>query len=91
MLKIYTFKDTKAHAHRTPWFQPSHGEAERFAMNIMGENEKDLPGYFRDIAKYPHDFEIYYHGDFDVTEGKIKTLDAPQHIINCSNLKKVGQ
>lgn len=89
MTKIYTLRDAKAESHNLPWFQKTHGEAERFVKSILGEDPKSLPGYYQNVSKYPQDFDLYYLGEFEEHSGKMTLLDAPQHIINCANAKAI--
>lgn len=85
-MKIYTLRDAKAGSHNLPWYQKTHGEAERFVKSIISENPKDLPGYYQNVAKYPQDFDLYFLGEFSEGSGKMELLDAPQHMVSVSSL-----
>lgn len=74
LLKMFTIRDSKAEVYNTPFFQKTHGEAERSFRQLVTD-EKSMPG------KYPEDFDLYYVGDFDDQSGKLKALDTPQHML----------
>lgn len=84
---MYTLRDSKGKYHNLPWYQKTHGEAERFVKGICSEDSKSLPGYYQNVSKYPQDFDLYHLGEFDEETGKMHLVDAPQHIINCQQLK----
>lgn len=74
LLKIYSIRDTKGEVFNTPFFQKTHGEAERNFRQLVSD-EKSL------VSKYPLDFNLYYIGEYDDQTGKIEPLTAPQHIM----------
>jgi len=88
-MKVYSIRDSKSQSHQMPWYRQTQGEAERFLLDIMGEDPSKLPAPYNHVAKYSHDFDMYYLGEFDPSSGKFKLLDAPQHVINCDQLKSV--
>lgn len=85
-MKIYSLRDAKAEAHNLPWYQKTHGEAERFVKDILTTNPKELPGYYANVAKYPQDFDLYFLGSYDANSGKMDILQAPQHMVSCASL-----
>lgn len=87
MVKMYSLKDTKGQIFNVPLYQRTHGEAERFCTTILKTPPAELPGYYKNMAEYPHDFDLYFIGTFNEDDGKIQILDAPQHLINCDSLK----
>lgn len=83
LLKIYSIRDSKAEVFNQPFFQKTHGEAERNFMSLV-QDEKST------VWKYPDDFDLYYLGDFDDQTGKLTKLDTPQHIAKAVMLKKAS-
>lgn len=82
-LRIYSIYDQKSEVFNTPFFQQTHGEAERSFRSAVND-EKTL------FSKYPEDYDLYYIGDYDDNEGKIKPEPSPQHMvkaIQCVNKK----
>lgn len=71
-LKIYSIRDTKAEVFHPPFFQKSHGEAERSFSELL-RDEKSL------IYKYPEDYDLYYLGNYDDQTGKITPNNSPEH------------
>lgn len=80
-LKIFSIRDTKGEIYNTPFFQKTHGEAERSFTSLMNDQNTM-------IAKYPEDFDLYFIGEFDDQSGKITHLDSPQHLVKAINLRK---
>jgi len=76
-LKIYSIRDSKGEVYNTPFFQKTHGEAERNFRQLVSD-EKSL------VSKYPLDFNLYYLGEYDDQTGKIDPLPAPQHIMEAA-------
>lgn len=72
-LKIFSIRDSKGEAFGQPFFQKTHGEAERNFKTLVSD-EKSM------ISKFPEDFDLYYIGEYDDQKGLIKSLDTPQHI-----------
>lgn len=87
-LKMYTIRDSKAEMYHPPQYLATHADAERWLKNIVTESPDKLPGIYRNIAKYPEDFDLYYLGEFDDGTGKVSSLDTPQHIIKATNVKQ---
>ena len=57
-LKIYSIHDTKAEAYNTPFFQQTHGMAERIFTDESNNPESNL-------NKHAEDFTLFYLGEFD--------------------------
>lgn len=76
-LKIFTIRDTKGEVYNTPFFQKSHGEAERNFRECT-KDEKSM------IHKYPDDFDLYFIGTYDDQTGLVSSLDTPQHVLKAS-------
>lgn len=80
-LKIYSIRDSKGEIYKSPFYKTTHGEAERDFHTIV--NNKDTL-----VAQYPEDFDLYHIGTFDDNNGKIRSLDTPEHIIKAVNCVK---
>lgn len=80
-LKMYSVRDAKGETYSPPFLAKTPGEAERMFNNEV-HNEKSQ------ISKYPEDFDLYQLGTYDDVTGKIKPLDAPQHVVKAINLLK---
>jgi len=76
--KVYAIRDCKAQVYNTPFFQNSHGEAER-SFDQLVKDEKSM------VAKYPDDFDLYYIGDYDDQLGTLVPQSTPQHIAKAVN------
>lgn len=72
--KMFTIRDAKAESFHNPFFQLSHGEAERSFRTAVNDEKTQL-------HKYPEDFDLYYLGEFDTNNGTFQSLDTPQHVI----------
>lgn len=72
-LKIFSIRDSKAEVFNTPFFQKTHGEAER-TFKELANDEKSM------ICKYPEDYDLYYLGEYNDQNGLISPLPTPQHI-----------
>lgn len=79
-LKLYSIRDSKGEVFHPPFYQKTHGEAER-SFNKLVHDEKSM------IAQYPEDYDLYFHGEFDDQTGIFETLQTPQHIIKAVMLK----
>lgn len=79
--KVFTIHDTKAETFNPPFFQPTHGEAERNFRSAMNDPKTTF-------NKYPEDFDLYYLGEYETNSGKFKTLDSPQHMLKGSLVLK---
>lgn len=77
-LKVFSVRDAKAEVYNQPFFQKTHGEAER-TFRQLANDQKSM------INQYPDDFDLYYLGDFDDQTGLMTTLKTPQHIIKAVN------
>ena len=73
ILKVYSIRDQKAEVYNQPFFQKTHGEAERNFQTLVKDNKST-------ISQYPEDFDLYFVGEYDDQKGVFKTLDTPQHI-----------
>jgi len=79
-LKVFSVRDSKAGCFNVPFFQKSHGEAER-SFSMLLQDDKSM------ISKYPDDFDLYYVGDFDDQDGVFNALETPQHVVKAVALR----
>jgi len=79
LLKIYSIRDTKGEIYNTPFYQRTHGEAERNFKTVASDSKST-------ISQFPEDYDLYYLGEYDDQTGKIKSLDKPQHITKAINV-----
>lgn len=79
LLKIYSIRDTKGEIYNTPFYQRTHGEAERNFKTVASDLKST-------ISQFPEDYDLYYLGEYDDQTGKIKSLDTPQHITKAINV-----
>lgn len=80
-LHIYSIRDQKGEAFLTPFFQKTHGEAER-SFRELTKNKDSL------VSKYPEDYDLYHIGKYDDQTGVIQPNDTPQHIIKAVQAKE---
>lgn len=80
LLKIFTIRDLKGEIYNAPFFQRSHGEAERNFASLSTDGKSM-------VAQHPEDFDLYYLGLYNDQTGKIECLDTPQHVIKAVNVK----
>jgi len=73
-LKMFTIRDSKGEVFHPPFFNHTHGEAER-NFHELTKDEKSM------IAKYPEDYDLYYLGTYDNQTGKITSLETPEHMV----------
>lgn len=79
ILKAFTIRDSKGEVYNVPFFQKSHGEAERNFRELVNDKQS-MP------SKYPEDFDLYWIGDYDDTTGKLIPVDTPQHCVKAVQL-----
>lgn len=79
-LKIYSIRDSKADLYNPPFYQKTHGEAERSFAQLTKDSKST-------ISQFPEDYDLYYLGTYDDLTGKIEVLDSPQHIIKAVNIQ----
>lgn len=78
-LKMYSIRDSKGEVYNTPFFQKTHGEAER-SFRQLASDEKSL------VWKYPDDFDLYFIGEWCDQTGVLTPLQTPQHILKAVQL-----
>ena len=83
-LKAFAIRDSKAEYFNTPFFQKSHGEAERSFKQLTNDNQST-------VSKYPEDFDLYYLGEYDDNTGTLAALESPQHVTKAIHMKEKVQ
>jgi hypothetical protein len=81
LLKMFSIRDQKGEVFHSPFFKNTMGEAER-DFHTSVNDEKTM------LNKYPEDFDLYYMGEYDNTEGKFAPLDTPQHMTKAVSVKR---
>lgn len=79
-LKVYSIHDQKCEIFNTPYFQVTHGEAERNFKSLVNDKKSK-------VADHPEDYDLYYLGEYDDNKGHFKTLDTPQHMLKAIEVK----
>lgn len=79
--KMFSIRDAKAEIFNPPYFNKSHGEAERNFRELVND-PKSM------VSKYPEDFDLYYLGTYDDGTGKMECLDTPQHLMKAIQIKR---
>lgn len=72
ILNVYSVRDSKADTFSPPFFNATHGIAERNFQNLVNDPQSQ-------VNRYPTDFDLYYLGKYDDNTGKFESLDTPQH------------
>lgn len=71
--KMYTVYDRKAETHLPPFCMPTRAAAIRaFVSSKSGDT---------DLAKYPDDFMLVEHGDWDSATGEFKRVSGEKWIL----------
>lgn len=79
--KIYSIRDSKSEIFNLPFFQNTHGEAER-SFRETANDPKTL------LNKYPEDYDLYYLGEYDESTGKLDVKESAEHIIKAIHCVK---
>ena len=74
ILKAYTVRDSKSEAFMKPFFNTTHGEAERNFRTAVNDPQSTM-------SKFPEDFDLYYLGTYDDNTGLLEPRDTPEHMI----------
>jgi len=83
--RIYAIFDVQTGAYGNPMFLTSDGEAIRVVSDAV--NDKDQRN---NLANHSEDFRLDMLGHMDYRTGKITSLDVPLQLMQCAQLKKVG-
>lgn len=79
LLKIYSIRDAKTQFFSAPFYNHTHGEAERNFKTACNDQQSNL-------SKFPEDYDLYHIGEYDDNTGKITPRDTPEHIIKAVQL-----
>ena len=79
-LKIYSIRDSKAEIYNAPFFQKTHGEAER-SFKTLANDQKST------VCQHPEDFDFWFLGVYNDQTGTIQSLETPQHIAKAISMK----
>jgi len=74
ILKAFSIRDQKAEAYNTPFFQKTHGEAERNFKTLVNDPKST-------VHQFPEDYDLYYLGEYNDQNGQLVALDTPQHVV----------
>lgn len=77
--KVFSIRDSQTSIYNLPFFQHTHGEAERTVRSML-EDKRTMP------AQFPDHFDLFFLGEFDDDSGKFTPLDTPQHVIKLNSL-----
>lgn len=83
-LKMYSIRDAKSESFNPPFFQPTHGVAERAFKELVNDPKSNA-------NKYPEDYDLYYLGEYDDNTGKLAAKDTPEHMVKAVNVKETSQ
>lgn len=68
-LEIYSFYDSKTKVHTNPFYVPNRDVAMRVAQHGVANMDTDL-------AQFPRDFTLCYHGSFDNATSKFDIVKS---------------
>ena len=80
-LKIFSIRDSKGEVFNQPFFQKTHGEAERNFSQLVNDSKTT-------VSQFPEDFDLYFLGTYDDQLGTVKSLTTPQHVLKAVSVKK---
>lgn len=80
-LKMFSIRDSKGEVFNQPFFQKTHGEAERNFSQLVNDSKST-------VSQFPEDFDLYFIGTYDDQIGLVKPLATPQHILKAVSIKK---
>jgi len=78
LLKMYSIRDAAVGTYHPPFFNRTHGEAERNFAQLAKDDKTQ-------VGQHPEDFDLYYLGDYDDNSGKMAPQDTPHHIAKASD------
>lgn len=79
ILKVYSIRDEKAETFGSPFYQATHGLAERSFRQVVSDEKTN-------VNKFPEDYDLWYLGEFDSKTGKFDALETPQHQLKAIQL-----
>jgi hypothetical protein len=66
---LYAIRDLVASVYLTPFVSHSNSTARRMFRSLLTSSEKNQ------LSENPHDYDLYWIGDFDPVDGQIDPLD----------------
>lgn len=79
LLRAYTLHDTKALTYSPPFFVNNDALAIRMLTDLVNDPNTS-PG------RHPADFRMYCVGSYDDQNGKLLSLDIPNHVMDAVSL-----
>lgn len=73
-LKVYSIHDQKTGIFNRPFYNHTHGEAERNFSELVRDDKST-------ISKHPEDYDLYFLGEYDDNAGVFEPLETPHHIV----------
>ena len=77
--KVYSVRDKKTEMFNPPFYQATHGEAERSFHRLVNDPKTN-------INQFPEDYDLYYLGEFDDNKGQLISMDSPVHVVQALQL-----
>jgi len=78
--KIFAIRDSKSESYNQPFFNHTHGEAERNFAQLASDPKST-------VNQFPEDFDLFYLGTYNDQTGEISPLQTPQHVVKALTLK----
>lgn len=79
--KAFSIRDQKSETFNPPFFQVTHGEAERNFRAAVADPKTTF-------NQFPEDFDLYYLGEYDTDKGVFRCMDTPQHVMKAISCKR---
>lgn len=70
---VYAIKDTASGSFSPPFYQQTHGLAERAFKDAANDPQSS-------INRHPHDYHLFHLGNWDTESGLFTSLPAPEHM-----------
>lgn len=80
-LQMYSIYDSKAEIFHPPYFNKTHGEAERTFGQIVNDEKTQ-------IGQFPEDYDLYHVGEYNDGTGQFTLPDSPKHMLKAIALRK---
>lgn len=80
-MKMFSVYDSKAESFITPWFQPTHGLAERIFTDEVNNPKSSM-------NHHPEDFTLFYLGEYDPTTAIFDLEATPKSVITAATVKQ---
>lgn len=79
LIKVYSVYDKKTLAYNTPYFAATDGAATRSFQELAGDLSTT-------VGKYPHDYSLYYIGEYDIDKGQMIPVLPIRHVVDANAL-----